>query len=107
MYVYRVAKSKLEDRGGRCTDEDREKAQKIVEDVLNSDMCRRNSNYSVDRVAEEVESRLNKDSLHWLVIQVWEKETGDGCFDGWSNYCNFSNVYEDGDQYSIDVYLSN
>ena len=69
MSVYRVAKSKLEDRGGECTFEDEKKAYKILEDVLKSDMCGDNSNYS-DRVAEEVESPLNRDSLHWLVIQM-------------------------------------
>ena len=104
MYVYRVAKSKLKDRGGYCTDEDKKKARNIVEDVAENDMCGYNSNYSVDRVAEEVASRLNRDSLHWLTIQVWEWETG---WSDWSDCSNVSNVYEFGDKYSIDVYLSN
>ena len=106
MSVYRVAKSKLEDRGGRCTHEDEEKAVKIVEDVLKSDMCGANSNYSVDRVAEEVESRLNRDSLHWLTIQVWEWETGYH-WSNWSDQRNVSYVTEWDDKYSIDVFLSN
>ena len=106
MYVYRVAELKLEDRGGICTDEDEKKAKKIVKDVAKSDMCGDNSNYSVDRVAEEVESRLNRDSLHWLFIQVWELKTGIG----WSNYSdksNFSSVYKTSDKYFIYVFLSN
>ena len=106
MYVYRVATSKLKDRGGDCTYEDKAKAQKIVEDVAKSGMCGDNSNYSVDRVAEEVESRLNRDSLLWLVIEVWDRETGFGLSD-WSEDSNVSNVYAYGDKYSIVVYLSN
>ena len=105
MSVYRVATSKLEDRGGDCTDEDEEKAKKILGDMAKSDMFGANSNYSVDRVAEEVESRLNRDSLHWLVIAVEEKGT---CFSfcKWSGF-NVNCVPARGDKYGIKVYLSN
>ena len=104
MYVYRVAKSKLEDRGGECTDEDEKKAKNIVEDVAESNTCRRNSNYS-DRVAEEVESPLNRDSLHWLVIQVCDMVYG---FAGsqWSDICNLGFANEWDDKYDIEVSLS-
>ncbi|XP_063727978.1 calcium/calmodulin-dependent protein kinase type 1-like isoform X2 [Symsagittifera roscoffensis] len=106
MYLYKVATSKLRDRGGKCTDEDKKKAVKIVDDVGKSDMCGANSNCSVDRVAEEVESRLNRDSLHWLTIEVWERETGYG-WSEWFDHSNFSNIYKSSDKYFIDVYLSN
>ena len=106
MLVYGVATYKLRDRKGECTDEDEEKVQKIVEDVVWSDMCGDNSNYSVDRVAEEVESRLNRDSLHWLVIQVRESGTSGGCFD-WSDDSNVCCVPGCSDKYFIGVFLSN
>ena len=106
MNVYRVAKSKLEDRGGECTDEDEKKAEEIVVDLARSDMCGDNSDYSADRVVEEVESRLNRDSLHWLVIGVREREIGIG-WSGWSDLCNLSSVSRYGDKYYIDVFLSN
>ena len=105
MHVYGVVTSKLKDRGRDCTDEDRNKAGIIVEDVGKTDMSGDNSNYSVDRVAEEVESRLNRDSLHWLIILVWDRETVFG-WSGWSGHGNVSYVYEFGGKYSIEVSLS-
>ena len=105
MYMYRVATSKLEDRGGDCTDEDKEKAKKILGDMAKRDMFGANSIYSVNRVAEEVESRLNRDSLHWLIIKVWETRTDFSRFD-WSIYSHVRYVYKHGDKYSIFVFLS-
>ena len=106
MCVYGVAKSKVRDRGGRCKDEDREKAIKIVGDVVESEMCEYNFNYSVYRMAQEVESRLNRDSLHWLVIKVREKRIG-FCWFNWFDDSNVSYVSAYFDKYFIAVCLSN
>ena len=103
LRVYSVTTTELTDRGGICSDEDEEKAHKIVDDVgQNADK----DNYSLDRVIDEVESRFNQDALHWLVIQVRDRNSGfaDSLS---SDGTNISSVYRKGNKYTIDVILSN
>ena len=104
LSVYAVVTAKLTDIKETVTTDSREKAQKIADEVCQSEKLIKSS---LDEVAEEVESQLNKYALKWLVIQVSDRNFGSGDSVS-SDWTNISSVYGIGNQYTLNVFfLSN
>ena len=104
MWVYGAETSVLRESGGKNRDEDEKTAQRIVQDVTESDMCSETSNYSANRITKVLESILNSEQLQWLAIEVRDWNSGIGYSD-WSDLTNVSCVYGYGDKYCIWVSL--
>ena len=97
MHIYTVPKSDYTNRR-RATDEEREKAESVMESVL-SDMESRVGMTS-QKMREELITRLGRSRLKWMYVRVRE---GGGCG---SHYCITSRiVYTPGSIYYIWIYL--
>ena len=90
--VYSVQTSALKDRGGKCTENEKTKAQKIANELVGNQRRKvETKNDSIHSVLNEAADRLTKEKLHWLIIEVGEKgEKND--FSGNCQWTDFSNI---------------
>ena len=95
VWVYSVLTSNLKDKGGRCSSSDENRTMNIAHDVLHSvEWTPKVEASSIDAAINEAESRLDKEGLHWLTIEVGEWGHDDSCvLARWSDSSNVCSFY--------------